>query len=135
MLVVHMMQASPTEVKQALQERHAVELDGAWRTVDRAYMHSLLETALFLSVQQGWSLAALPQADLAEGLQTNGHDARSDSLLLEQSRPSLQLSLPDASYFVPFTTARFQNHCAVDILSRKWLNKTTCFTWLLALNQ
>ena len=85
MLVVHMMQASPAEVKQALQERHAVELDGAWRTVDRAYMHSLLETALFLSVQQGWSLAALPQADLAEGLQTNGHDARSDSSLLHWS--------------------------------------------------
>lgn len=74
--LVNQVQASPAEVRQALQERHAVELDGAWRTVDKAYMHSLLETALFLSVQQGWSHDALPQADLLEGLQANGHDAR-----------------------------------------------------------
>lgn len=79
------MQASPAEVRQALQERHAVELDGAWRTVDKAYMHSLLETALFLSVQQGWSHDALPQADLLEGLQANGHDARSSCMLLHLS--------------------------------------------------
>lgn len=70
------MQASPAELRQALQERHAFQLDGAWRTVDKAYMESLLETALFLSVQQGWSHAALPEADLVEGLKANGHDAR-----------------------------------------------------------
>jgi len=59
-----------------LQDRRAVELDGAWRTVDKAYMEGLLETALFLAVQQGWSCTALPQQDLIEGLQANGHDAR-----------------------------------------------------------
>ena len=39
-------------------------------------MESLLETALFLAIQQGWSYKALPQQDLVEGLQANGHDAR-----------------------------------------------------------
>lgn len=70
------MQASPAELKQALQARHVVELDGVWRSVDKAYMESLLETALFLAVQQGWSHTALPQTDLVEGLKANGHDAR-----------------------------------------------------------
>ncbi|KAL0050702.1 hypothetical protein WJX82_005403 [Trebouxia sp. C0006] len=69
-------QASPAELQQALTDRHAVELDGAWRTVDKSYMESLLETALFLAIQQGWSYTALPQQDLVEGLQANGHDAR-----------------------------------------------------------
>ena len=69
-------QASPAELRQALQERYAIELDGAWRSVDKAYMESLLETALFLAVQQGWSHTALPQTDLVEGLRANGHDAR-----------------------------------------------------------
>lgn len=69
-------QASPAELRQALQEMHAIQLDGAWRSVDKAYMESLLETALFLAVQQGWSHTALPQADLVEGLKANGHDAR-----------------------------------------------------------
>jgi len=70
------LQASPAELQQALTDRHAVELDGAWRTVDKSYMESLLETALFLAIQQGWSYTALPQQDLVEGLQANGHDAR-----------------------------------------------------------
>ena len=70
------MQASPEELRQALQDRHAVELDYAWRIVDKAYMEGLLETALFLAVQQGWSHDALPQQDLVEGLKANGHDAR-----------------------------------------------------------
>jgi len=70
------LQASPAELQQALTDRHAVELDGAWRTVDKTYMDSLLETALFLAIQQGWSTTALPQQDLIEGLQANGHDAR-----------------------------------------------------------
>ncbi|DBA72212.1 TPA: hypothetical protein ACH3X2_010607 [Trebouxia sp. C0005] len=69
-------QASPAELQQALTDRHAVELDGAWRTVDKSYMESLLETALFLAIQQGWSYTALSQQDLIEGLQANGHDAR-----------------------------------------------------------
>ena len=69
-------QASPAELRQALQDRHAIELDGAWRSVDKPYMESLLETALFLAVQQGWSHTALSQTDLVEGLEANGHDAR-----------------------------------------------------------
>ena len=69
-------QASPAELKQALEARHALELNGVWRTVDKGYMESLLETALFLAVQQGWSHTALPQEDLVEGLVVNGHDAR-----------------------------------------------------------
>ena len=70
------LQASRAELHQALKERHAIELDGAWRTVEKVYMEGLLETARFLSVQQGWSHAALPQQDLVEGLQANGYDAR-----------------------------------------------------------
>ena len=70
------MQASPAELQQALLDRQAVELDGCWRTVDKAYMESLLETALFLAVQQGWSWTALPQQDLIDGLHSNGHDPR-----------------------------------------------------------
>lgn len=74
--ILSQVQASPAELQQALSDRHAVELDGAWRTVDKSYMESLLETALFLAIQQGWSYKALPQQDLVEGLQANGHDAR-----------------------------------------------------------
>ena len=70
------MQASPAELQQALLDRQAVELDGCWRMVDKAYIESLLETALFLAVQQGWSWTALPQQDLVDGLQANGHDPR-----------------------------------------------------------
>ena len=73
---IDLLQASPAELQQALKDRHAVELDGAWRTVEKAYMEGLLETALFLSVQQGWSHAALPQQALVEELQANGYDAR-----------------------------------------------------------
>ena len=69
-------QASPEELQQALKERHALEIAGVWRTVDKKYMESLLETALFLAVQQGWSHTALPEQDLREGLQANGHDNR-----------------------------------------------------------
>lgn len=39
-------------------------------------MEGLLETALFLAVQQGWSWTALPQQDLVDGLHTSGHDPR-----------------------------------------------------------
>ncbi|DBB04781.1 TPA: hypothetical protein ACH3X3_010078 [Trebouxia sp. C0006] len=67
-----MQKASPAELQQALTDRHAVELDGAWRTVDKSYMKSLLETALFLAIQLGWSYTALSQQDL----QANGRDAR-----------------------------------------------------------
>ena len=70
------MQASPAELHQALKDRQAIELDGCWRKVDKAYMEGLLETALFLAVQQGWSWTALPQQDLVDGLQSNGHDPR-----------------------------------------------------------
>ena len=59
-----------------MKDRQALEIDSAWRIVDKAYLEGLLETALFLAVQQGWSHTALPQEDLVAGLQANGHDAR-----------------------------------------------------------
>lgn len=59
-----------------MRDRDAIELEGCWRKVDAAYMGTLLETALFLAVQQGWSWSALPQQGLVEGLQTHGHDPR-----------------------------------------------------------
>lgn len=116
-----MTQASPAEMKQALQERHAVELNGVWRTVDKAYMHSLLETALFLSVQQGWSHDALPQADLLEGLQANGHDARLSPLLLHLSvcvhhRTLLCLRVHG---HIPVVTLLLQDHGTVRKTGRK----------------
>ncbi len=62
-------QASAAELRQALQQRHAAELGGVWRTIAPAYLGHLLEMALLSAAQHGWDLAAVPLAEACSVLQ------------------------------------------------------------------
>lgn len=74
-------QASPMELQQALQQRHALEVDGSWRAVRPSYLATVTELLLLTAVQQGWPLNAIPEQQMAEALQADvGYDPRSAPL-------------------------------------------------------
>eukprot|EP00884_Botryococcus_braunii_P022985 jgi/Botrbrau1/9370/Bobra.354_2s0025.1 len=69
-------QASAEELRAALHERGAIELDGVWRRVEETYLGELLEVVLLTAVVQGWPFQALPCTDMATCLQADGYDPR-----------------------------------------------------------
>lgn len=65
-------QASAAELRSALRQRGAVELDGAWRLVSRAYLGTLLDMLLLSAAQHGWELSAIPVADACSVMEADG---------------------------------------------------------------
>ncbi|PSC68596.1 sister chromatid cohesion DCC1 [Micractinium conductrix] len=74
--LLEQVQCSTAELRAALLDRRALNLDGRWCTVDQAYQGLLLELALLTAVEHGWPLSALPGEALAAALQPHGYDPR-----------------------------------------------------------
>lgn len=69
-------QASEAELRAALREKGALELDGQWHRLDEAFLGELLELILLTAVAQGWSFHAVPCQDMAACLHQDGYDPR-----------------------------------------------------------
>lgn len=69
-------QASAAELRVALQQRGAMELEGTWRTVAPAHLAALLEVLLLSATQHSWHHDAVPVQEACSVLQADGFDPR-----------------------------------------------------------
>ncbi|KAK9915250.1 hypothetical protein WJX75_006737 [Coccomyxa subellipsoidea] len=69
-------QASAAELKAALQQRGAVELNGRWRVISPGHLATLLEVLLLSAAQHGWRHDSLPVQEACTVLQSDGFDPR-----------------------------------------------------------
>lgn len=57
-------QASDEELREALRERCALEIDGRWRLVDPSYLGHVLELLLVTACEHGWPRSAVPAENM-----------------------------------------------------------------------
>ncbi|PNH07364.1 putative sister chromatid cohesion protein DCC1 [Tetrabaena socialis] len=72
-LLVQPTEASPCELRAALQEAGALEIGGRWRSVEPTYLAGLLELLLLTAQQEGMSLSELREDVLVRGLRADGY--------------------------------------------------------------
>ena len=70
------LQASAAELKAAVQQRGAVELNGRWRVISPGHLATLLEVLLLSAAQHGWRHDSLPVQEACTVLQSDGFDPR-----------------------------------------------------------
>ncbi|KAG2490053.1 hypothetical protein HYH03_011518 [Edaphochlamys debaryana] len=71
--LLELVQASPAELRAALEAEGALEVAGRWRAVERSYLGALLQSLLLTAEQQGMPLSRLDESALAQGLEEDGY--------------------------------------------------------------
>ncbi len=69
-------QASAAELRAALQQRGALELEGSWRVISPCHLAALLEVLLLSAAQHGWRHDAIPVQEACSAMQADGFDPR-----------------------------------------------------------
>ena len=69
-------QASQRELRAALTQRGACDLDSRWQAPAEEFKASLLHLLLLTAQHQGWLLSRIPAAEAVSLLQQDGYDAR-----------------------------------------------------------
>jgi len=75
-LSARLTQASKSELRAALAQRGACDLDGRWQVPSQEYAASLLALLLLTAQHQGWPLTSLPAGEAGALLSQDGHDPR-----------------------------------------------------------
>ncbi len=72
-----MLQASAAELRVALKERGALEVDGCWRVMSGALLGDTLEVLLLTATQHGWG-NCIPVAEAGQAMTADGFDPRQE---------------------------------------------------------
>lgn len=70
------MQASPEELRKALRELGAVEIEGIWKLVDPEYLGTLLEILILTCSQHDHKLEEIPLDFIIATLVSEGYNSR-----------------------------------------------------------